>query len=364
MTFPNTAGVYAIRHADGREYIGSSLNIAARIRAHKSDLRRHTHNNERLQNSWTAHGEAAFTFVVLELCHGEERLAREQALIAERGAYYNIAPVAGTTEGYKFTHQQRLNTTKARGIPTYVYDGVERTLAQIAELVGVPLQRLWRRIERQGLSLEEAIARTPAEARAVGRRKTWADPAKRRARAANISKALVGKPRLSVRKTYEYAGERLTIYDIAARTGAPVLRIQRRLSQGMAIEDVVKYAAFPSLRHVPELAEKYADIARENVKNRTPPVMSAEGRARQRAAVAEYNRTREITADTKRRMSAAKRKGATRYDVLGEHLSIIEMSERWGVERSVIYHRIRTGWPVERAATEPSRKYKDSTCHQ
>lgn len=353
MTMPNTSGVYAICHQDGREYIGSSKSIATRIRTHKRDLRRGTHSNQRLQNSWNTHGESAFTFVVLECCASEDRLVREQFYINTRNAYYNIAPVAGTTEGYRFTRAQRLNIAKARGLVTYKFQGEDRTLAEIAELVGKPIQLLWRRIEKQGLSLEEAISRTHRDASATAAKKQWKDPAKVAQRAASISAALTGKPNIKRRKLYDVGGTMITLQEMAELTGAPASRLQARLSRGIDPNEVVKYASYRSLRHAPGISEKYAEIARNNVLNRAFVPMSEDGRERQRKAVVAYNKTRAVTAATKKKMSEAKRSKAVRYDVCGESLSILDMSERWGVDRTVIYHRIKNGWDPERAAKDP-----------
>lgn len=355
MSIPKTPGVYVITHNDGREYIGSSKDVATRIRTHKCELRKGRHHSPTLQHSWNTHGPDAFTFSVLEECPSDVRLEREQFYIDTRKPYYNHAPVAGTTEGYKFTPQQRLNITKARGIPTYEYDGAERTLSDIAEIVGMPLQLLWRRIEQQGLTLEQAIARTLAESRTEALRKQWADPEKNKLRAENIGRARKGRVIAKRRKLYELDGKQVTAYDIAEMTGAPLHRIQGRLGLGMPAHLVVKYAAYKHLRQVPELADKYVEIARGNVRNRVQPVMSDKGRAIQRAAVIAYNQTRPISDAMRVKMSKAHRAKAARYDVAGESMSILEMSERWGVERTVIGHRIKTGWPVERAAKEPAR---------
>jgi hypothetical protein len=60
-------GVYAITHIPtGRRYIGSSTNPKARWRGHRAALRQGRHRNAALQADWSADGEEAFTFTILE----------------------------------------------------------------------------------------------------------------------------------------------------------------------------------------------------------------------------------------------------------------------------------------------------------
>lgn len=52
--------------ANGRRYVGSSVDVAHRWSQHKQYLRADTHHNYKLQRAWTKHGAAAFAFRVLE----------------------------------------------------------------------------------------------------------------------------------------------------------------------------------------------------------------------------------------------------------------------------------------------------------
>ncbi|WP_161790133.1 GIY-YIG nuclease family protein [Streptacidiphilus carbonis] len=63
---PETGGIYEITGPEGCIYIGSSDNVRRRWKAHKARLRRRDHHNRLLQASWDEHGEAAFTFALLE----------------------------------------------------------------------------------------------------------------------------------------------------------------------------------------------------------------------------------------------------------------------------------------------------------
>src|SRR6185295_2982344 len=76
-------GIYAIVHVDsGRRYVGSSLSVARRWSDHRRDLRGRRHPNRPLQRAWTACGESAFRFEVLERVDDvTQLLVREQAHI-------------------------------------------------------------------------------------------------------------------------------------------------------------------------------------------------------------------------------------------------------------------------------------------
>ena len=92
-------GIYQITNTiTGKFYIGSAKNIKERWNSHKSELRRNTHCNYRLQNSWNKYGESAFKFSVLDICDEENRFELEQFYLDETQCYlseigYNIARI-------------------------------------------------------------------------------------------------------------------------------------------------------------------------------------------------------------------------------------------------------------------------------
>ena len=60
-------GVYAVRcTASGRVWVDASRNLGAAKNASWFGLRNGSHRDKSLQAEWNAHGEAAFTFEVLE----------------------------------------------------------------------------------------------------------------------------------------------------------------------------------------------------------------------------------------------------------------------------------------------------------
>ena len=99
-------GVYAIRHiASGKRYVGSAaVSFRRRWATHLACLRRGTHHSCHLQSAWSKHGEAAFSFDVVETCLPCHAVAVEQVMIdfyksASREYGYNIAPMAGSNRG-------------------------------------------------------------------------------------------------------------------------------------------------------------------------------------------------------------------------------------------------------------------------
>lgn len=60
-------GVYKILNTvNNKFYIGSSVNIQQRFKAHISYLNKGVHNNQYLQNAWNKYGESSFEFIILE----------------------------------------------------------------------------------------------------------------------------------------------------------------------------------------------------------------------------------------------------------------------------------------------------------
>jgi group I intron endonuclease len=90
-------GIYVIRNATtGREYVGSSRDVAQRLATHRRRLESGRHNNGALQADWLIYGPEAFTFAQVETCEPTE-LALQEAEdrhIKARENCYNFAPAA------------------------------------------------------------------------------------------------------------------------------------------------------------------------------------------------------------------------------------------------------------------------------
>jgi len=90
MKTPNICGIYAITHrSSGGVYIGSSKNISGRWRLHISRLSGGRHHAKKLLALWLRDGSTAFTFSVLEECHIEDLVLREQAWLDSFGDLLN-----------------------------------------------------------------------------------------------------------------------------------------------------------------------------------------------------------------------------------------------------------------------------------
>ena len=109
------AGVYEIRNAiNGNCYIGSSINLALRLRKHKEALRSHRHNNSHLQRAWDKYGESSFSFKTILLCDYNTTLIYEQMCIDGLKPEYNIAKDAkAPMTGLTHTEEVRLRISAA-----------------------------------------------------------------------------------------------------------------------------------------------------------------------------------------------------------------------------------------------------------
>src|SRR5690242_20644116 len=97
------SGIYAIMNTvNGKQYVGSAVNIAARWRAHRSGLQRGYHRNPHLQAAWNKYGADAFTFTVLEYCPLDSLISREQYWLDTLDTVahgYNILAIAHSPRG-------------------------------------------------------------------------------------------------------------------------------------------------------------------------------------------------------------------------------------------------------------------------
>jgi group I intron endonuclease len=115
------SGVYMILNTVSKMiYIGSTKNFRRRCNGHRYELNNGKHRSRHLQNSWNKYGQDAFEFLVLEhIWTPSDLLGREQWWIdylraAKRGRGYNLAPVAGSTLGFKFSDAMRANLSAIR----------------------------------------------------------------------------------------------------------------------------------------------------------------------------------------------------------------------------------------------------------
>ncbi len=108
----NISGVYTITcTANGRVYVGSSINIEKRFAYHVWQLRSGVHENRHLLNAWNKYGEAAFVFRMIEAVPGPDRLIeREQfwmGRLSPGRTGFNIRQVADSNLGLKHSEETK-----------------------------------------------------------------------------------------------------------------------------------------------------------------------------------------------------------------------------------------------------------------
>lgn len=113
------SGIYAITNTvNGKQYIGSSVNIKKRWACHISGLERGTSRSVRLQSAWSKYGASSFSFTVIEFVPEHSALIeREQYWIERTGCAedgYNARKRADNNLGAKWTDESRLRISIAK----------------------------------------------------------------------------------------------------------------------------------------------------------------------------------------------------------------------------------------------------------
>ena len=113
------SGIYTITNTvNGKQYVGSAVNLVRRWNQHKSDLSLGRHKSLKLQAAWNKHGLGAFQFTPIEIVeHKANLLWCEQAWLDRLQTVvhgYNILPIAGSRLGVKHTQATRDKLTAKR----------------------------------------------------------------------------------------------------------------------------------------------------------------------------------------------------------------------------------------------------------
>lgn len=101
------SGVYTITHLpSGKRYIGSSLDVRQRLATHKWALKRGSHANPFLQNSYNKYGKDEFSFQKILVCAPADVIFYEQKIMDGYKSYnkefgYNIRIKAESNAGCK-----------------------------------------------------------------------------------------------------------------------------------------------------------------------------------------------------------------------------------------------------------------------
>ena len=88
----SVAGIYALRcPATAEVWVGQALNLDKIQNLVWFSLRMGSHSNRHLQRAWSAYGEAAFSFEILERLREEELPYVRDTLLKERLAHWRAA---------------------------------------------------------------------------------------------------------------------------------------------------------------------------------------------------------------------------------------------------------------------------------
>ena len=104
----NASGIYAILQlSTGRHYVGSAVQLRRRFGRHQYDLAAKRHHNLKLQRAWDKHGKSDFRFDVLEECHQDALIEREQFWLDQTKPFFNILRQAHSGAGYKHSEDAK-----------------------------------------------------------------------------------------------------------------------------------------------------------------------------------------------------------------------------------------------------------------
>lgn len=108
--------IYIITNAvNGRQYVGSSVDVQGRWRTHARTLDNGTHHNRKLLRAWEKDGASCFQFEVLETVPEPNLLiSREQFYMDTLKPWYNVAPRADSSLGVKRSSETRAKISQAK----------------------------------------------------------------------------------------------------------------------------------------------------------------------------------------------------------------------------------------------------------
>jgi len=97
--------------------------------------------------------------------------------------------------------------------------------------------------------------------------------------------------------------------------------------------------------------------ALSNAKKGVPANLSEEARLSKNKKIGEANRVRTISDACRRNMGAAQRTCARveRFEFEGEMFTVLDLAEKFGVDRHVLRKRLNAGWDIARAVTQPTK---------
>lgn len=117
--------VYKITNTINQKfYIGSAVYFAARRGEHLSLLRKNSHHNKHLQNSFNKYGEQNFKFEILEYATKETLIEREQFYIDTLNPVFNFLKTAYSSIGFKHSEETKRHLSNT-------FKGMQRSLGRV-----------------------------------------------------------------------------------------------------------------------------------------------------------------------------------------------------------------------------------------
>jgi hypothetical protein len=103
------SGIYKIQSKSKPErvYVGSAVNIRARWKEHKQDLKNKIHHSPKLQNHYNKYGKNDLVYSILLGCNKDELISNEQFFLDSLKPYFNICMVAYSRLGVKASEESR-----------------------------------------------------------------------------------------------------------------------------------------------------------------------------------------------------------------------------------------------------------------
>ncbi|EMD85022.1 hypothetical protein COCC4DRAFT_154306, partial [Bipolaris maydis ATCC 48331] len=100
---------YLINNINGHTYVGSSINLAARMKNYlnNSYLQSKTNSNMPITKALLKYGHSNFSFWILEYVNSDQLAIRETLYITQILPYYNVLKKGYSSLGYKHTEETK-----------------------------------------------------------------------------------------------------------------------------------------------------------------------------------------------------------------------------------------------------------------
>jgi group I intron endonuclease len=134
------AGIYMFFNlSNGKQYVGSSVNLARRFRIHMYNVNK---SNLPLYRAISKYGTSNFVFLVLQFCKQDENtcLGLEQYYLDFYQPEYNILKLAGSSQGFKHNDETIAKLKKIHSAELHPRFGVEVSESQ-KELTSISLKK-------------------------------------------------------------------------------------------------------------------------------------------------------------------------------------------------------------------------------